>query len=249
MTKATQFVLGIDVGGSGIKGAPVDILSGELLAKRHRIPTPQPASPDQVAATVFELVQHFNWNGLIGCGFPAVVQHGVAKTASNIDNSWIGTNVEVVLSQATGCKVRVLNDADAAGMAEMKFGAGKDQKGVVIMVTVGTGIGTAIFSNGQLLPNTEMGHIQLHGMNAEKYASDATRKRLKLTREEWAYRFNIYLKEIEKLFWPDLFIVGGGTSKKFNLFSEVLTIKTPIVPAMLLNQAGTVGAALHAYYD
>jgi polyphosphate glucokinase len=241
-------VLGIDIGGSGIKAAPVCTKDGLMLGLRHRIPTPSPATPASVAPVIDEMVRHFKWKGLIGCGFPAVVQNGVAKTASNIDDSWIGTNANKVFSQATGLPVFVVNDADAAGLAEMKFGAGEGKRGLVLLCTIGTGIGTVLFNDGRLVPNTEFGHIEFRGMDAEKYVSDATRKAEELSWQDWAVRFSDYLKALEKLIWPDLIILGGGASKKGDKFLQYLDCMTPVVPAQLLNNAGLVGAALAGKY-
>lgn len=241
-------ILGIDVGGSGIKGAIVDTATGAMLTERHRIPTPQPATPQAVADTVKALVTHFAWKGPIGCGFPAAIQHGVAKTAANVDDAFINTNIEKLFAQTTGCDVYCVNDADAAGMAEFSFGKGQQHKeGVVIFVAVGTGLGTAVFTNGQLLPNTELGHIHLdNGHEAERYAADSARKREELKWKHWAPRFDHYLTTMEALFWPDLFILGGGASKKMEKFESLLTIKTPVVAASLLNEAGIIGAAVYA---
>lgn len=239
-------ILGIDIGGSGIKGAPVDLNQGILTAERLRIATPQPATPDAVADTVGRIIRHFNWTGPIGCGLPSVVQNGVARTAANIDSSWIGTNVRTLLSQRAGCPVTVINDADAAGIAEMRFGAGRDRNGTILMVTVGTGLGTALFRDGSLVPNTELGHLLLNGKVAEKYASAAAREDLGLSYETWARRLDLYLHQLQALFWPDLFILGGGISKKHEKFFPFLTIETECLPAVLRNQAGIVGAALAA---
>jgi polyphosphate glucokinase len=239
-------ILGIDIGGSGIKGAPVDLNQGILAAERLRIATPQPATPDAVADTVGRIIRHFNWTGPVGCGLPSVVQNGVARTAANIDSSWIGTDVRALLSQRTGCPVTVINDADAAGIAEMRFGAGRGRNGTILMVTVGTGLGTALFRDGTLVPNTELGHLLLNGKVAEKYASAATREDLGLSYETWAKRLDLYLHQLQSLFWPDLFILGGGISKKHEKFFPFLTIETELLPAVLRNQAGIVGAALAA---
>ena len=241
-------ILGIDIGGSGIKGAPVDLNRGVLTADRVRIPTPQPATPDAVATTICEITRHFNWTGQVGCGLPAVVQNGVARTAANIDPSWIGTDARELLSQRTGCQVTVINDADAAGIAEMRFGAGQKRMGTILLVTVGTGLGTALFRDGVLVPNTELGHILLNGKVAEKYASAATRQELGLTYKKWAKRFDIYLHQLQELFWPDLFIIGGGISKKHEKFFPYLTIETEVLPADLRNEAGIVGAAAAAQH-
>jgi polyphosphate glucokinase len=237
-------ILGIDIGGSGIKGAPVNTKSGKLLAKRHRIETPNPATPQAVAEVIKAIANYFKWEGPIGCGFPAVVLNGVVKTASNIDKSWIETDARKIFTQTTGLPTWVINDADAAGLAAVRFGAGKGVKGSVLMLTVGTGIGSAFFTKGRLLPNTELGHLILNGHNAEKYTSDATRKTEKLSWEEWGKRFNEYLMEMERLFWPELIIIGGGVSKKMDKFASQLTLKTKVVPAMLLNEAGIIGSAL-----
>lgn len=239
-------VLGIDVGGSGVKGVPVDTASGATLADRVRIPTPEPATPEAVAEAVRQVAASFAWTGLLGCGFPAVIQDGVVRSAANIAKAWIGTDARALFSRVTGCRCTVLNDADAAGIAEMRFGAGRGTGGVVLIVTVGTGLGTALFINGALVPNTELGHLLLHDMEAEHYASDAVRKRLDLSWEQWGTRFNEYLLHVESLFWPDLIIIGGGASKKFEKFSGCLTVRTRVVPACLRNEAGMVGAAVAA---
>ncbi|RCU51500.1 ROK family protein [Corallincola holothuriorum] len=240
-------VLGIDIGGSGIKGAVVDLTTGELVTERHRIPTPQPATPEQVANTVAELVEHFAWKGPVGCGFPAAIQHGIARTAANIDKSFIGTDVAKLFSNITECPCYVLNDADAAGVTEMHFGAGRGIKGVVLMVTIGTGLGTALFSDGKLLPNTELGHILLeNGLEGEQYASSAVREREELGWGKWGKRFNTYLQQMEALFWPDIILLGGGASKKFEKFSDKIEVDALVTPAASLNQAGIIGAALYA---
>jgi polyphosphate glucokinase len=237
-------ILGIDIGGSGIKGAPVNTKSGKFIAKRHRIETPNPATPLAVAEVIKGIAKYFKWEGPVGCGFPAVVLNGVVKTASNIDKSWIETDARELFTRTTGLPVWVINDADAAGLAAVRFGAGRGIKGSVLMLTVGTGIGSAFFIRGKLLPNTELGHLILNGQNAEKYTSDATRKTENLSWEEWGKRFNEYLMEMERLFWPELIIIGGGMSKKMHKFEDQLTLKTKIVPAELLNDAGIIGAAL-----
>jgi polyphosphate glucokinase len=239
-------ILGIDIGGSGIKGAPVDLNCGGLIADRVRIPTPQPATPAAVAGIIREITQHFKWTGQVGCGLPVVIQNGFARTAANIAPDWIGIDAQLLLSQTTGCEVTVINDADAAGIAEMRFGAGQKRNGTIMLVTVGTGLGTALFRNGVLVPNTELGHIFLNGKVAEKYASAAIRQELGLTYKAWAKRFDLYLHQLKNLFWPDLFIIGGGISKKHEKFFPYLTLETEIVPAALRNNAGIVGAAAAA---
>ncbi len=241
-------VLGIDVGGSGVKGAIVNTKKGEMLTDRFRIPTPKIASPESISTVINEIVKHYNWSGPIGAGFPGVVQNGVIRTAANVDNSWINTDIDSLLSKATNCPVNVVNDADAAGLAEMKFGAGMGNKGLVLLITVGTGLGTVMFSGGKLVPNLEMGHIILKGDDAEKYASDAARKNDELSWEIWASRFNEYLKRLEDLTWPDLIIIGGGVSKKTELFQGLLKSRAKLIPAQFMNNAGIVGAAYAARY-
>ncbi len=239
-------VLGIDIGGSGIKGALVNTKTGELLAERHRISTPQPATPNAVAETVAALVEHFNWQGPIGCGFPAIVLDGVVKSAANISEKWLEVKVEKLLSKATNCKVKVVNDADAAGFAEAKFGVGKNRRGAIFLVTVGTGLGTCLVVNGKLVPNTEFGHVLLHGMIAEQYASDATRKREDLSWQEWAERFSEYLEHMCRLLSPNLIVLGGGASKKQKKWGDYLKCGVEVVTAQLRNEAGIIGAALAA---
>lgn len=239
-------VLGIDVGGSGIKGAPVDTRTGKLLAERLRIKTPKGADPGPVADVAAEIARSFEWTGPIGIGFPAPIKAGVAMMAANVSDNWVGLNADELFTKVTGCDCTMINDADAAGLAEMKFGAGKGQPGTVIMVTLGTGIGTAIFHRGKLLPNTEFGHLDMNGKDAEHRASDAVRQLEDLSWKKYAKRLNRYLFAMEKLFWPDLFIVGGGISKQSDKYIPLLGIETPVVTAQFLNEAGIVGAALAA---
>ena len=244
-------ILGIDIGGSGIKGAPVNVKKGLLATERVRLPTPQPSTPDAVADTVASLVRHFRWKGPIGCTFPSVIKGGIVYSAANVDDAWIDVNGKKLLEKATGCPVLLINDADAAGIAEMAFGAGKGRQGVVFVITLGTGIGTAIFVHGELLPNTELGHMGMRArkggfVEAEAYASDRIRKEKKLSYKKWARRVNEYFDELEALFSPDLFIVGGGVSKKHDEFLPLLKTRAPVMPAQLLNEAGIVGAALAA---
>ena len=241
-------VLGIDIGGSGIKGAPVNTRDGLMLDSRYRIPTPEHSTPEMIAQVILRIVEHFKWDGPVGCGFPAAIQNGVVRTAANIDQSWVGTDANKLFSDTTHLPVTVVNDADAAGLAEMKFGAGNGQKGVVLLCTIGTGIGTVLFTGGRLVPNLEMGHIEMKGMDAEKYVSDAVRKEKELTWEQWAKRFNEYLHVMEFLLWPDLIILGGGASKKGEKYLKFLDLNVPVVPAQLLNNAGLIGAALSARY-
>ena len=238
-------ILGIDIGGSGIKAAPVDITTGELLAERYRLDTPQPSKPKAVAKTVAELAHHFDWHGPIGATMPARIKNGVAHTAANIDKKWIGTNAAQLFARTTGCPTLILNDADAAGVAEMAFGAGRGRLGLVLMLTFGTGIGSGLFIDGTLVPNTELGHIKLHGDKAEAYAADSARKRNDLSWEKWARRVQEYLDHIEFILAPDLIILGGGVSrpKRIQKFLHLIKTQADLVPAQLQNEAGIIGAA------
>lgn len=239
-------MLGIDVGGSGIKGAPVDLAAGRLAVERHKVPTPQPATPTAIVASVVELAARFDTRGRVGVAVPAVVKHGIARTAANIDPAWIGCDIGRSLSDAMGRPVVALNDADAAGLAEMRFGAGRDRPGTVILLTLGTGIGSAVFVNGVLLPNTELGHIDIRGKAAERRAAAQVRKTEGLSWPGWASRLTEVLVSIEQLLWPDLFILGGGVSSRHEKFLPLLDCRTEVVPAALGNDAGIVGAALAA---
>ena len=241
-------ILGIDVGGSGIKGAPVDIRTGELTAERHRLRTPPQAEPDAVADTVAKVVRHFGWKGPVGCCFPARIKSGVAKTAANISQNWLEQNVATLFRERAGCPFVVLNDADAAAVAEMEFGAGHRLQGTVMLLTFGTGIGSAIFVNRVLLPNTELGHLFLRDMVAEHYASDRIRKEQDLSWDEWAARAQEYLSHVERLFDLDYIILGGGISKpkKAERYLHLLRTEAQILTAQLENDAGIVGAAYSA---
>ncbi|MBM3673993.1 MAG: ROK family protein [Actinobacteria bacterium] len=239
-------ILGIDIGGTGIKGAPVDLERGELSEDRLRIPTPEGGSPGDVARVVAEVAAHFDVDGPIGCTFPAVIRRGVALTAANVDNAWIGNDAQALFTGETGRPVTVVNDADAAGLAEMQYGAGKGRSGTVVMLTLGTGIGSAVFTDGRLVPNTEFGHLDIRGKAAERRASEKAREDHDLSWERWAQRLNEVLTHLEALLWPDLFVVGGGVSKKHDQFLHLLETRAEVVPAQLLNQAGIVGAALAA---
>jgi polyphosphate glucokinase len=239
-------VLGIDIGGTGIKGAPVDVVRGTLAADRLRIPTPAGGSPGDVARVVGEIVAHFGTTGPIGCTFPAVMRRGVAMTAANVDKAWIGTDAEALFGGETKRDVVVLNDADAAGVAEMEYGVGEGRKGTVVMITLGTGIGSAVFVDGVLVPNTEFGHLDIRGKAAEQRASEKVREDHELTWDKWAKRVNEVLSHLEALLWPDLFIIGGGVSKKSEKFLPLLDTRADVVAAQLLNEAGIVGAALAA---
>jgi polyphosphate glucokinase len=242
-------VFGIDVGGSGIKGAPVDTETGELLAERVRIKTPKPATPEAIVKTAVEVVRRSGLDGPVGCGFPAVIKGGVVRTAANIDKAVIGFDMQGRLEQELGSPVRVVNDADAAGLAEMRWGAGREEAGVVLMLTLGTGIGTSLFIGGRLLPNTELGHIEVRGEEAEHRASDGARKREDLSWKEYAGRLDEFLHRIEDLLWPDVIVVGGGISKKSERFFPHLTARTRVVRAEMLNEAGIAGAALAGVPD
>jgi len=239
-------VLGIDIGGSGIKAAPVDTENGTLLAPRLRVKTPEQAKPEPVAEAVAELSRTFEWQGPIGVGFPGAVRRGEVLTSANVSKKWLGVNAATLFAEATGCPVCVVNDADAAGLAELTFGAGRGRNGVVMMITIGTGLGVALFTDGHLLPNAELGHIEMKGQEAEWWASDAARKRDNLSWKKWAKRFDDYLGRMEYLFWPDLIILGGGISAEHERFLPYLTVGAEVVPAQMLNEAGIVGAALAA---
>lgn len=238
-------VLGIDIGGSGMKAAVVDTASGEILTDKHRIETPHPARPDAMADVVKQLTEHFEWTGPVGVGFPGVVQSGIIRTAANLDKSWIDLDGDALFTAAAGCDVVMINDADAAGLAEARFGAGEGVAGVVILLTLGTGIGSAILVDGVLVPNTEFGHLVLDGKIAEDRASSRAKDELDLSYKVWGEELSLVLQEMEKLFWPNLFILGGGISKSFKKFDRRLSaVRTNVVPAKWLNRAGIVGAAL-----
>jgi polyphosphate glucokinase len=242
--------LGIDIGGTGIKGAPVNVETGELLAGRFRIPTPQPAMPNAVADVIEQIARHFEYSGPAGVTFPAIVKKGVVYSATNVDKSWIGTDAAELFRSHLGGPVTVVNDADAAGIAEMHFGAGRGRAGVVILLTFGTGIGSAIFHEGRLLPNSEFGHIQIRGKDAEKRASEKVREDKGLSWKKWASLVSDYLAYLEKLFSPDLFIIGGGVSNKSEKFLPYLASKTEVVveAAQMRNEAGIIGAACLAIH-
>lgn len=241
-------ILGIDIGGSGIKGNLVDPFTGQLEAERHKIDTPQPSTPDAVAEVITEMIDHFSYRGPVGCTFPAIVRRGVVLSAANVDESWIGTNAEHVFeAHAHGSQFTLLNDADAAGVAEMEFGAGRGRPGVVIMVTFGTGIGSGFFNDGVLVPNTELGHLELNGFDpVEDWAAARTKKEEGLTWPEWASRASAYLQHLERLFTPDLFIFGGGVSRKWDVIGPLIQVEVETVPAAFANEAGIVGAAMAA---
>lgn len=241
-------ILGIDIGGSGIKAARVDTGTGELLTERARIDTPSPATPEAVASAIGELVEQLGGKGKapVGCGFPGVVRHGVVFTAANVSKEWIGVHADELLEKKTGGPVAVANDADVAGIAEMRFGAGRDRKGLVLLFTLGTGIGSAIFMNGVLVPNSELGHVEIDGREAETWAAARVRAEEDLSWKKWGRRVNAYLERMQDYFWPELIILGGGVSRRFDKFREYLDVECEIVPAELRNRAGVVGAAILA---
>ncbi|MEM9141934.1 MAG: ROK family protein [Bacteroidota bacterium] len=240
-------VLGIDIGGSGMKGAIVNSLTGEMLTERHRIPTPTSRKPDEMAEVVAQIIAHFNYKGPVGVGFPTVIKHGVCKSPGNLHKSWMGVNVKELFSARTGLPVTVINDADAAGYATMNYGIGKGREGLVIMITIGTGLGSGAFLDGELIPNFELGQIPYKKYDKiESWAAASAKEREELTFKKWGKRFNRFLELVELLVCPDCIILGGGTSKHFDVFKEYLKIDTPVLPAELRNHAGIVGAAAAA---
>lgn len=239
-------ILGIDIGGSAIKAAPVDTQTGKLLAERFRIETPELISPHRMAEVVAEMVLHFKWRGRIGVGFPGVIHGTEAKTAANLDKRFVDCDLGELFGKSTGCHVSVVNDADAAGVAEMKFGAGKKNHGTVLLLTLGTGVGSALFYRGVLYPNSEMGHLPIKGRAAEKHVAASVRKAKDLSWKEWGGRLNAYIGILEDILWPELIILGGGVSAKSDKFFRYLKTRAPVVPAEFLNEAGIVGAALWA---
>ncbi len=244
--------LGIDFGGSGIKGAAVDLTKGDFIGERAKIKTPKKSTPDAVADVVAELIEkimkrHPEATGPVGVTVPGVVQHGIARSAANIDKSWIDVDADAVFTKASGRDVHVMNDADAAGLAEARYGAARDhQRGLVILTTLGTGIGSAFIHDGVLVPNSELGHLEIDGHVAEKRAASSIREQEDLSWEEWGDRLTVYYRTVEKLFTPDLFVVGGGVSRDAEHFLHLIDIRTPIVAAQLQNRAGIIGAALVA---
>ncbi|MEU4980543.1 polyphosphate--glucose phosphotransferase [Streptomyces sp. NPDC021969] len=242
-------IFGVDIGGSGIKGAPVDLDRGDLAQERCKVLTPHPATPDGVADGVKQVVEHFGWTGRVGLTFPGVVTGGATvRTAANVDKSWVDTDARALFGERLGgLDVTVVNDADAAGVAEMHFGAGRGRKGTVVLLTFGTGIGSAVFTDGLLVPNTELGHLELDGHDAETRASSKVKDDHDMSWEHWAHRVQKYLAHVEMLFSPELFIIGGGVSRKSQKFlPHIKGVRAEIVPAQLQNNAGIVGAAMHA---
>lgn len=242
--------MGIDIGGSGMKGALVDTITGEKLSERHRIPTPASRKPKPMAQVIKQLVDHFDYSGPVGCGFPTIVKHGVCTSPGNLHKSWVGVNVKKLFSEACGLPVTVINDADAAGYAVMKYGIGKGKEGMVVIITIGTGLGSGAFYNGELLPNFELGQIPYkHYKKIEDWAAGSAKERENLSYKKWGKRFNSFLGYVELLISPDLIILGGGESKDFDLFKEYITINTPVIPAELKNYAGIAGAAAAALHQ
>ncbi len=240
-------ILGIDIGGSGIKGALVDLEVGSLTTDRYKLSTPQPATPLAVCGTLQELVMHFSYEGPVGCTFPAIVKNGVTWSAANVDEGWVGTDAAGLFSDTLGMPVTLVNDADAAGVAEVAHGAAKDRKGVVMIITLGTGVGSALVVDGQLVPNTELGHLEFKGHeSAEDYMAARVRDDSKLSWSTWGKRVGAYLQHVERLFSPDLFVIGGGVSRKFERFAGYLKVNAEVVPARFENQAGIIGAAIQA---
>lgn len=253
MLMRKNLVLGIDIGGSGVKGAIVNLKKGEFESERIRIPTPSPHTLQNMLSAIEEIVTSFKWKGIIGCGFPGVIRAQIIDTAANVGGkNFIGVNLAEQIGQRCGCEAWVLNDADAAGIAEIKYGAGKDRNGVVMMLTVGTGIGVSMFTDGVLVPNLEFGHLKMRdkasgkNISAEKICSDAVRKSRDLQWRHWAERFNKYLKYLHSLTWPDLMIIGGGIASKSPKYIKYLNVDCDITIAKLENRAGIIGAAYQA---
>ncbi|WP_088341628.1 polyphosphate--glucose phosphotransferase [Robiginitalea sediminis] len=237
-------VLGIDVGGSGIKGAMIHMETGEMRSPRFRIPTPQPRKPEAMAEVVAQIVEHFGYKGPVGCGFPSVIKNGVCKSKGNLHKSWVGQNVEELFTAATGNDFTVINDADAAGYAAMNYGIGRDMKGFVVMITIGTGLGSGAFLDGRLIPNFELGQIPYKEFDKiETWAAASAKERENLSYKKWGKRFNKFLKLVELIVSPDTIILGGGTSKDWEEFKDYITVDTPVIPAGLQNHAGIIGAA------
>ena len=240
-------ILGIDIGGTGIKGAIVDTTTGELKTEKFRLPTPRPALPSEVAKIVHQIVDHFNWKGEVGAGFPTPLFHGKCLSGGNLHPKWKGVQADELFKSVTGLEFTVINDADAAAEAEMHFGAGKGKDGLVAVITFGTGIGSGLFFNGVLIPNSELGHVSYKGEPFEKYAADSIRKKEDLSYPKWGKRLNKYFQHIELILSPDLFIIGGGASKKIDRFQDQIDIRTKIIPAENKNEAGIIGAAVGAF--
>ena len=242
-------ILGIDVGGSGMKGGIVNIKTGEMISERHRIPTPVPRTPEAMADVIAEIVAHFDYKGKVGCGFPTVIKKGVCKSPGNLDPSWLGVNIEKLFEEKTGLDFTVVNDADIAGYASMEYGIGKGQEGLVIMITIGTGLGSGAFYDGKLIPNFELGQIPYKKYKKiELWAAASAKEREELSYKKWGKRFNKFLKYVDLIIAPDLILLGGGTSKDFDEFKKYIKIDTPVIPAELQNHAGIIGAAAAAVH-
>ena len=242
-------VLGIDVGGSGMKGGIVNTKTGEMISERHRIPTPESRKPEDMANVIAEIVKHFNYNGKVGCGFPTVIKKGVCKSPGNLDPSWLGVNIEELFEEKTGLDFTVVNDADIAGYASMEYGVGKGVPGLVVMITIGTGLGSGAFYDGKLIPNFELGQIPYKKYKKiELWAAASAKEREGLSYKKWGKRFNKFLKYVDLIVAPDLILLGGGTSKDFDEFKKYITIETPVIPAELQNHAGIIGAAAAAIH-
>lgn len=238
-------LLGIDIGGSGMKGALVSAETGEMLTERFRVPTPESRKPDDMAKVIKEIVDHFDYEGPVGCGFPTIVKNGVCKAPGNLHKSWVGVNIDELFTKATGHEFTVINDADAAAYASMNYGVGRGKQGLVIMITVGTGLGSGAFFNGELIPNFELGQIPYKNYKKiELWAASSAKEREGLTYERWAKRFNKFLKFVELIVSPDLIIVGGGISKKWDKYGHLINLETDVVQAELMNHAGIIGAAI-----
>jgi len=243
-------VLGIDIGGSGIKGALVNSLTGEMLTERHRIPTPPSRKPEEMAEVLAQIVKHFDHKGPVGVGFPTIIKHGICKSPGNLHKTWLGVNVKELFSEVTGLPVTVVNDADAAGYATMNYGIGKGKKGLVVMITIGTGLGSGAFFDGELIPNFELGQIPYKKYKKiELWAADSAKEREGLTYDKWGKRFNRFLELVELIVSPDLILLGGGASKDFDEFKHRIKIETPVTPAELRNHAGIIGAAAAALHQ
>ncbi len=237
-------VLGIDIGGSAVKGAPVDTRTGKLLAERFRIETPDKVTPQRMGEIIAGIAGHFRWRGRIGAGFPGVVEGSTIRTSANLHKKFVGCDLGAIIEKAAKRRVRIINDADAAGMAEMQFGAGRGQKGVVLMLTLGTGVGSALFWRGVLQPNTELGHLPIRGKSAEKFIAASARRTRDLSWEEWGAELGDYVRILEKILWPELIVIGGGVSDKHRKFFKYMKTRARLVPAEFFNNAGIVGAAL-----
>lgn len=242
-------VLGIDVGGSGMKGGIVNIETGEMVSERHRIPTPESRKPEEMAEVIAEIVKHFDYKGKVGCGFPTVIKKGVCKSPGNLDKSWLGVNIEELFEEKTGLDFTVVNDADIAGYASMEYGIGKGVEGLVVMITIGTGLGSGAFYDGKLIPNFELGQMPYKKYKKiELWAAASAKEREGLSYKKWGKRFNKFLKYVDLIVAPDLILLGGGTSKDFDDFKKYITIDTPVKPAELQNHAGIIGAAAAAIH-